>query len=147
MGQGEVCGVESYNERTDVNCGKTKDYIKQEFDPGYRNCQIGSENVNAELANNLGLFDRFFPESEWNSCTNYRGKQGKSGEMYYQSTCQNRSSGHWWVICKAEVAKTCRLPEFGVEKYKSCIHPSFGVTYNTCRNESFGKENCLEWYN
>jgi hypothetical protein len=129
-GTGEVCGVESYNIRTDSRCGTMRDYIKQEYDPGYRNCLPGRENMPVDQS----LLSRYFPENEW-EC--YRGGD--------QSICQNRGSGHWWILCKGEVAKTCRRAEFGVEKYKECLHPSFGVTYNTCRHESFGLEKCLEW--
>ena len=137
LGRSAACGVVKYKEKQDLLCGVHKDYLEQGYDPGFRNCWVGRENVSPVASTDKGLWDKFFPAADWDCPRDSRYIAG-------QSICQNKHSGHWYIICKGDVANTCRRSEFGIEEYQQCRAPGHGVeTYLPCRDKSFGVETYL----
>lgn len=133
----EECGIESYVSRADPACGVAS-YIST------RSAACGVE---------------LHKEQQSKTCPNYlsasTGYFRDSCPATYQATGSNRSvclercdecnkprctNTAYEVECsRSEYIPKCRLPAFGVEKYKQCVDPSHGVaSYNTCARQEFG---------
>ena len=89
----------------------------------------GVERYNSEASSNCEVL-------EYNT-----GSSAECGADQYH-VCETGSCG--WNSCgfiKKCDAKECRAVVCGVERYKTCQHPSFGVkSYKVCRNENHGVE-------
>jgi hypothetical protein len=133
----EECGVESYLSRADPVCGVASHVST-------RSAACGVE---------------LYKEQQSKTCPKYlsasRGYFEGSCPANYQATGSNRNSciemcdecnkprclkKLYEVECsRSEYIPKCRLPSFGVDKYKQCDDPSHGVaSYKTCSMEAFG---------
>jgi len=105
-----LCGVESYNTRTDAQCGVAT-YREA------RSPDCGVEHYNARLDP---------------SCP---GSHQATRPIPYIAICTDPSGICPWDDVVAE----CEKPEFGVASYKSCRTQSNGVeAYNSCSLPQFG---------
>ena len=121
-----ACGVELYNARNDLACPGSLS-----FDQYERVTRGACRDAAASPEACAGGYDQTRHVKETTSCC--IGRQCDNVEdivTYQRRECRRNES-----------LNTCRLEQFGVERYNSCRHPSHGAeSYNSCRRSEFGVE-------
>jgi len=142
-GRDSFCPVETYRSREDQLCGPKK-YVKK------RSAACGPELFHLRPSLSCpGSIAVDSYQQEASSCGSAPAIDCRAGyvktsdAVSVTGACPPRAENDRLtrsVTCtRPEVAASCRLSEFGVERYKSCEHRSHGVAqYKTCEHQAFG---------